>query len=61
MGSARRYLGLFWLQLRTSLVTGMQYRWEFILDGAMSIFWAAMALLPLWVFGAASRGLAGWS
>ncbi len=56
----KRYWSLFWLQVRTSLVTGMQYRWEFIVDGAMSIFWAAMALLPLWVLGAQRQELAGW-
>jgi ABC-2 type transport system permease protein len=56
-----RYARLFWLQLRTSLTTGMQYRWDFVIDGAMSLFWAAMALLPLWVFGGERRAVAGWT
>jgi viologen exporter family transport system permease protein len=56
-----RYLKLFWIQLRTSLTTGMQYRWEFLLEGLMALFWAAMLMLPLWVFGAAKRPLGGWS
>ena len=56
-----RYFRLFWVQLRTSLTTGMQYRWEFFIDGAMSLFWALMALLPLWVFGGNGRSLADWS
>ena len=41
-----RYLRLFGIQVRTSLVLGMQYRWEFLIDGALSVFWAAAAVLP---------------
>jgi ABC-2 type transport system permease protein len=57
----RYYLALFWMRLRTSLATGMQYRWDFLVDAAMSIFWAAVSLLPLWVFGGTGRGIEGWS
>ena len=56
-----RYLRLFLIQLRTSLVLGMQYRWEFLIDGALSVFWAAAAVLPLWVFGAMPQHIPGWS
>ncbi len=56
-----RYARLFWLQLRTSLIGGMQYRWEFLLEGAMALFWTAMALLPVWVLVGTRHTLAGWS
>ena len=56
-----RYLSLFFIQLRTSLTTGMQYRWEFLLSGAMTFAWAFMALLPLWVFGGAAHPVQGWT
>jgi ABC-2 type transport system permease protein len=57
----RRYLLLFAIQVRTSLVLGMQYRWEFLIDGALSLFWAGAAVLPLWVFGAMPQHIPGWS
>ncbi|MSP63033.1 MAG: ABC transporter permease [Myxococcales bacterium] len=57
----RRYLRLFFVQLRTSLTTGMQYRWEFLIDGLMALFWAAMALLPLWVLAGTGREVEGWT
>jgi ABC-2 type transport system permease protein len=57
----RRYARLFWVQLRTSLTTGMQYRWEFLLGGLMALFWAAAALLPLWVIDSMGLALPGWS
>jgi ABC-2 type transport system permease protein len=55
------YLRLVWMRVRTSLTTGMQYRWDFLIDAAMSIFWALVSLLPLWVFGGAARAVEGWS
>jgi len=57
----RFYLRLIWMRLRTSLTTGMQYRWDFLIDTAMSIFWAGVSLLPLWVFGGAARAVEGWT
>jgi ABC-2 type transport system permease protein len=55
------YLALFWMRVRTSLATGMQYRWDFLVDLAMSLFWAGVSLLPLWVFGGAGRAVEGWT
>src|SRR2546423_70751 len=48
---ARFYLGLLGMRVRTSLTTGMQYRWDFLLDVVMSVFWAGVAILPLWLVG----------
>jgi ABC-2 type transport system permease protein len=56
-----RYFRLFGIQVRTSLVLGMQYRWEFLIDGALSLFWAVAAVLPLWVLGAMPQRIPGWS
>ena len=56
-----RYVRLLLTQLRMSLTLGMQYRWQFLFDGLMSLFWAATALLPLWVFGGTRRTAAGWT
>jgi ABC-2 type transport system permease protein len=57
----RRYAGLLWLQLRTSLQTGMQYRWDFLVEGLMGLFFALLTLLPLWVFRRNVGTLPGWS
>jgi ABC-2 type transport system permease protein len=56
-----RYARLLWIQLRTSLTTGMQYRLDFVLEGVMAGVFALLALLPLWVFQATMRTVDGWS
>lgn len=58
-----RYLRLLGLQLRTSALLAAQYRWDFLVDGAISMFWAATAVVPLFVvYGDAARpGIPGWS
>jgi ABC-2 type transport system permease protein len=61
MRGAGYYLSLLGMRVRTSLTTGMQYRWDFLIDAAMSLFWAGVSLLPLWVFGGARRTVEGWS
>ena len=35
------------LQLRVSLLLSMQYRWDFLAQGAMQLVWLAMAAVPL--------------
>ncbi len=58
-----RYARLLWLQVRTSVLLAAQYRWNFLIDGVISIFWAATAVVPLFVvYGEAARpGIPGWS
>lgn len=56
----RRYARLFALQLRTSLQTGMQYRWDFIVEGLTGVFFALLGLLPLWVFKRNGAAVPGW-
>ncbi len=58
-----RYLSLLWIQFRTSLLLSAQYRLDFFLDAITGLFWAAAAVMPLFVvYGGASRaGVPGWS
>ncbi len=56
----RRHLGVLRAQLRISLVLAMQYRWEFMLDGVMSFFWAAVSLVPLYLVFSERPVIAGW-
>ncbi len=59
----RRALSLLWLQLRTSMLLGAQYRFDFFLDAITGLFWTATAIMPLFVvYGGATRaGVPGWS
>lgn len=57
-----RYLRLFGLQLRTSGLLAAQYRWDFLIDGVLSVFSAAAALVPLVVvYADERRGIPGWT
>ena len=47
MTGAGRYLRLLGVQLRASLATSMQYRVDFLIEGAMSIWWLGWNLVPL--------------
>jgi ABC-2 type transport system permease protein len=57
----RRYLTLFWVQLRASLATAMQYRADFVVDGAISLWWMLWTLVPLWIVFRGRETVAGWS
>jgi ABC-2 type transport system permease protein len=56
----RRYLRLFLVQLRISAAAGMAYRSDFLLEGVMTIAWAALTLLPLVVLFGDRSTVAGW-
>lgn len=56
-----RYLRLFALQLRMSALLGLQYRLDFLVDAAMSLFWTTSALVPLLVLFHQRPEVAGWS
>ena len=56
-----RYLKLLALQLRISLALGMQYRWEFLIDGALTLLWTAIGLVPLYVAFNQRPTIAGWT
>lgn len=55
-----RYLRLLMVQLRMSLVTAMQYRGDFVIEGLMSVYWVGWNLVPLLVLYADRDAVAGW-
>ncbi len=55
-----RYGRLLLVQLRASVLLGMQYRADFLLDGVVEVFWVATAIVPLLVVFAARPSVAGW-
>ena len=61
MRHALRYLRLLWVQLRSSLLLALQYRWDFLTDGAISALYAVTAVAPLWVVFAGRDSIAGWT
>lgn len=56
-----RYLRLLGVQLRASTALALQYRLEFLGQGALALLWTAWALVPLLVVFGARRGVAGWT
>ncbi len=57
---ARYYLRLLAVSARTSLVTAMQYRADFVVQGLMALVWTAIALVPLLVLYGQRTTVAGW-
>jgi ABC-2 type transport system permease protein len=57
----RRHLRLLGVQLRASLLALLQYRLDFVVEGLLELFWAATALVPLFVIFGARQSVAGWS
>lgn len=56
-----RHLRLLGTQARLSMLLAMQYRWDFLLDGVMSVFWTLTALIPLYLVFQERPVIAGWS
>ncbi|HZA52489.1 MAG TPA: ABC-2 family transporter protein [Myxococcaceae bacterium] len=56
-----RYLRLLGVQLRTSGLLAVQYRYDFLIDGVISLFWTVTALVPLFVVFGRREEVAGWS
>ena len=56
-----RYLHLFWVQVRASLVTAMQYRVDFIVSGLISVWWMVWTLVPLLVVYRGRTSVASWT
>jgi ABC-2 type transport system permease protein len=57
----RRYLRLLGIQLRASALLAVQYRYDFLIDGVISLFWTATALIPLFVVYEGRKEVEGWS
>ena len=56
-----RYLRLLWMQLRVSLATAMHYRIDFLVNGAMSLWWMVWTLVPVFVVFGGRDEVAGWT
>jgi viologen exporter family transport system permease protein len=56
-----RYARLLGAQLRTSALTLLQYRLDFLTEGLLEILWALTALVPLFVVFRTRQEVAGWS
>ena len=56
-----RYLRLLSVQVRTSVLLAMQYRWDFFLEGAIEAVWTLTALVPLMVVYRDRAHVAGWT
>jgi ABC-2 type transport system permease protein len=57
-----RYLRLFGVQVRASLLFALQYRSDFLFDGVVEILWALSDILPVFiVLGAGTHTLGGWT
>ncbi|MBI5532613.1 MAG: ABC-2 family transporter protein [Deltaproteobacteria bacterium] len=56
-----RYATLLYVQIRASLLLALQYRWDFVIDGAISVLWAVTALVPLTVAFGERASIAGWT
>lgn len=56
-----RYARLLALQMRMSAITAMQYRADFLLKGAISLVWLAVALIPLVSVFHQRSSVRGWS
>jgi ABC-2 type transport system permease protein len=56
-----RYLRLLCVQLRASMLLSLQYRYDFLVDGLLSVFWAMTALVPLTVAYQHRPAIAGWT
>ena len=57
----RRYLRLLGIQLRASTAISLQYRVEFLGEGALAFFWSLWSLVPLLVVFGHRSAVAGWS
>ncbi len=56
-----RYLRLFRIQLRASVLLAMQYRGDFVLDGVLEVLFVAPSIVPLVVVFDQRSSIFGWT
>lgn len=56
-----RYASLLKVQARTSAALAMQYRFDFVFKGMMSMFWLMVTLIPLMVVFRQKQTMVGWT
>ena len=61
MSTLGRYWRLLRVQVRSSVLLGLQYRADFALDGLVSLFWTLTAVIPLFTVFHLRGTVAGWT
>jgi ABC-2 type transport system permease protein len=56
-----RYATLLKVQARMSAALAMQYRFDFVFKGMMSMFWLMVTLIPLMVVFRQKQSMVGWT
>jgi ABC-2 type transport system permease protein len=56
-----RALQVFLAQLRASLTLAVQYRLDFVIEGALALLWMGVALVPVYVVFGERPEVAGWT
>jgi ABC-2 type transport system permease protein len=56
-----RYLKLFWIQLRASILLAVQYRYDFLIEAGVTMLYPVTALVPLAVVFADRTHVANWT
>jgi len=57
----RRALAIVRAQLRASIALALQYRLEFLVEGALAILWIAVTLIPMLVVFGTRDAVEGWT
>ncbi len=57
----QRYWNLLGVQARISAALAMQYRFDFVFKGIMSVFWLGVTMIPLLVVFEQKDSMAGWT
>jgi len=57
----KRTLAIVRAQLRASVALALQYRVEFIVEGALAVLWIAVALVPVLVVFGTRTAVEGWT
>ncbi|MBK6517516.1 MAG: ABC-2 family transporter protein [Polyangiaceae bacterium] len=56
-----RYVRLLYHQLRASVLLSAQYRADFLIDAAIEVLWAGLAVVPLLIVFGQRSDVAGWT
>ncbi len=61
MHRLRRYARLLAVRLHTSLTLSVQYRFDFLVEGALALLWLAITVIPLIIVFGKRASVAGWT
>jgi ABC-2 type transport system permease protein len=57
----KRLFAIVRAQLRASAALALQYRLEFVVEGALAVLWVGVTLIPILVVFGRTQAIAGWS